>query len=86
MSAKQPAYLDLVYSVWILGTNLLLLFKKIREEELSKLPKLVSLEETTHVVFKRLEILTLVSNTKNTKMAVIIRIPQTTLEIYDGVS
>ena len=55
--------------------------KKIREEELSKFHESVPLEETTPVVFKKLEVITPVSDTK---AAVIIRLPQATFEINDG--
>ena len=57
--------------------------KKIREEDLSKLPAPIPLEETTPAVFKKLEVITPVSDTK---AAVIIRLPQATLEINDGAS
>ena len=57
--------------------------KKIREEELSKLPAPIPLEETKPAVFKRLEVQTPVSNTQ---AAVIIRLPQATLEINEGAS
>lgn len=57
--------------------------KKIREEELSKLPKPVPLDETKPAVFKKPEVMTPVPDTK---AAVIIRLPQATLEINDGAS
>ena len=57
--------------------------KKIREEELSKLPAPIPLEETTPAVFKKLEVITPVPDTK---AAVIIRLPQATLEINEGAS
>ena len=57
--------------------------KKIREEELSKLPKPVPLEETTPAVFKKLEVLTPVPDTK---AAVIIRLNGTTIEVREGTS
>jgi len=57
--------------------------KKIREEELSKLPATIPLEETKPTVFKKVEVTTPVPDTK---AAVIIRLPQATLEINDGAS
>ena len=57
--------------------------KKIREEELSKLPAQIPSEETKPTVFKKLEVQTPMSGTQ---AAVIIRLPQATLEINEGAS
>lgn len=57
--------------------------KKIREEELSKFPAPISLEETKPTVFQKLEVTAPIADTK---AAVIIKLPQATLEIREGTS
>lgn len=57
--------------------------KKIREEELSKLPVPVPLEETKPTVFQKLEVQTPVPDTR---AAVIIRLNGTTIEVNEGTS
>ena len=57
--------------------------KKIREEELSKLPVPITLEETKPAVFQKLEV---TAPIPDTGAAVIIKLPQATLEIREGTS